>query len=363
MIEGSNSWIRRHPRKALAIALAVLFLVLDAGLGAWLCPKVEGTPDAYYHHGLPKNFRGEVEWGYDRHLLVTNSLGFKDRENREVPRSFPGHRIVFMGDSFTEGVGVPYERTLPARFEEHAKNDGIVIDVLNAGVLSYSPKLYFLKTKYMINNINLKFDEMLVLADMTDIQDEIRYEEFTPSEFGISRHYLVNKADSIFKQYSLTYYAIRIILVNKVDVDRETVSHIAKDQEFLDNWTMERTIWDENDEVYERWGRYGVKLALANMKKLVDLCRENEIKVTLVVFPHPRQVLSRALDSKNVKLWEGFCRENNIDFINLYPKFIGKQDGTEVVKNLFIKGDVHWNEDGHIFVADAIYDNWKSRRQ
>ena len=56
------------------------------------------------------------------------------------------------------------------------------IEVLNAAVASYSPSIYFRKTKYLIEDIGLDFDEVIVFTDVSDVQDEAYYYDF--DEYG-----------------------------------------------------------------------------------------------------------------------------------------------------------------------------------
>ena len=48
------------------------------------------------------------QWGYEKYKIFTNNLGFKDKSNREIEFK---KKILFIGDSFTEGVGIKYEDT------------------------------------------------------------------------------------------------------------------------------------------------------------------------------------------------------------------------------------------------------------
>ena len=45
------------------------------------------------------------------------------------------------------------------------------IEFLNAGVISYSPTIYYNKIRYLLD-AGLKFDEVVVLSDLSDVQDE-----------------------------------------------------------------------------------------------------------------------------------------------------------------------------------------------
>jgi hypothetical protein len=78
-----------------------------------------------------------------------------------------GEKIFFIGDSFTESPGVPYEQSFVGLFAQAFP----ALDVLNAGVSSYAPSVYYEKLKYLLD-AGLKFDEAVVYIDISDIQDE-----------------------------------------------------------------------------------------------------------------------------------------------------------------------------------------------
>jgi hypothetical protein len=48
--------------------------------------------------------------------VITNSLGFKDAMPRNVPLHSKRKRVLFLGDSFTEGLGTSYNETFVGRF-------------------------------------------------------------------------------------------------------------------------------------------------------------------------------------------------------------------------------------------------------
>src|SRR5581483_227672 len=62
-----------------------------------------------YDHGFAANFDGYDVWGDVRYRLITDNLGFKDASTREVPLKSSSRRILLMGDSFTEGIGMSFE--------------------------------------------------------------------------------------------------------------------------------------------------------------------------------------------------------------------------------------------------------------
>ena len=103
--------------------------------------------------------------------LYTNSLGFKDGKIRDVPAAGDTKRILLIGDSFTEGVGLEFEQTFAGMLYLAGQKRAEKIEFLNAGVISYSPAIYYKKIKYLLD-AGLKFDEVVVFSDLSDVQDE-----------------------------------------------------------------------------------------------------------------------------------------------------------------------------------------------
>jgi len=120
-----------------------------------------------YGHGLVPNFDGEEVWGNDKSHVVTNSFGFKDASMRQVPLQSTKTRVLFLGDSFTEGLGMPYEQTFVGLFAAAFPQ----LDILNAAAASYAPTIYYAKAKYLIE-AGLQVDEVIVYIDISDMQDE-----------------------------------------------------------------------------------------------------------------------------------------------------------------------------------------------
>ena len=87
-------------------------------------------------------------WGYEKYKIFTNNLGFKDISNRQV--EFKNKNILFIGDSFTEGVGIEYKDTYVGIIDRKLKERNKNIEVLNAGVQSYSTSIYLSKIYHLI---------------------------------------------------------------------------------------------------------------------------------------------------------------------------------------------------------------------
>ena len=102
----------------------------------------------YYHHDLRPNSHWVENWGWQTSKIYTNNLGFKDKEIRNV--KFKENNIFFIGDSFTEGLGVEYENSFVGIIENKITSEFDNFTVLNAGLSSYSPIIYLSKFNYLI---------------------------------------------------------------------------------------------------------------------------------------------------------------------------------------------------------------------
>lgn len=320
-----------------------IFLLLDWCVGYFYTKVIMGytgklrKKSVAYHHDLRANFQGVDIWGKDTAAYYTNSLGFRDRANRKVSlKKENRRRVLFMGDSFTEGVGVPYDSTFVGRL---AQVSSPTIEFLNAGVVTYSPKLYYLKTREWISQ-GLELEELWVVLDNPDIQDEIVYEGWYPGFWNYST------VLSIYEKLKIRY---KKVITPTIIWDEK-------------NYYAERERWIYDNAIYEKWGQRGLQLAKQNLGQLKQLCDDNKIKLHLVIFPRPEQIKRAVLKDRYVESCETFSKELAIDLVNLYPSFIRAGDAVnnqQLIDECFIPGDAHWNSKGHRRVAEALLPNFK----
>ena len=102
-----------------------------------------------YDHGFAANFDGHDVWGDLRYSLATNSLGFKDASVRDVPLKPDSRRILLIGDSFPEAIGMSFEDSFVGQLYRTGQQRSEKLEFLNAGVASYSPRIYY--KKYQIS--------------------------------------------------------------------------------------------------------------------------------------------------------------------------------------------------------------------
>ncbi len=367
----------RYPRLTLLIISLVLILIIDFISGLLFIPDNYDefrTKHYYYHHTLTPDYSGTGAWGYIYYPMHTNSLGFRDKENRTIPLKASKKRILFLGDSQTEAVGMKYEDSFVGIVaEKFAKQN---IEVLNASAVSYSPKLFYLKTKFIIENIGLEFDTLIVTLDISDMQNEIVYQDYEPNN-KTSINKLKYNFNRFFKQFSFIYYSIKEFA--KTSKQKEFVKQAklftnnkAKHSEnivelyatFFSDFDEEQLISNPSFHGVGRWmydsslvnlAEEGTKTGMQHMEKLAALCKKNNIDLIISVHPWQPQVRKGNQTDYFVESWRSFAKKHQAGFINLYPVFINQRNPEAVVNEFFIKNDNHWNEAGNKAAAKRLY--------
>lgn len=355
----------RNPRKTLVVTAALLIVAADVLAGA-----VAGSSDQsfrcsspYYHHDFLPNQNTGTSWGDRRYSMFTNSLGFRDREVREVPLTAARKRILLIGDSFIEGMGVEYRDSMAGILEESLKTRGI--EVLNAAAVSYSPKLYYLKVRHLIEQKRLTFDELYVFVDISDPHDEIIYKYWEPKHetaLSSARRLLdrfLQKRSFLYGFLAARRRAGREKAISNVfpaEGSADARFWIQDLKEYLRRAEPEkdRFLWPNKQSALEEWGREGLSLCARHLAELQYLCSRHGVRMTLAVYPSPYQLTAGNLSGIPVTYWREFAKDRGIGFIDLFPVFIGSEPPETVYARYFIRGDTHWNEAGNRLVADAV---------
>lgn len=361
----------------LAFVLMVLFVVIDLLLASVFIRqsgRTYRTQHAYYHHGLLPNQAVMAKWYNISYPLYTNSLGFRDTGRNKISLEPSKKRILLMGDSHTEGVGLRYSETFAGQLS--GMIDTSAIEILNAAAVSYSPRIYYLKTKYLLEEVGLKFDEMFVFIDISDLQNEIVYEHFDPKiPLPLSRVATNLKNSLINRSFTLNTFTrfkenrqVRQFLkkAELFDEYRKEEAHVDAlnlyasffsgfdDKTLLSNPQFHGVsgwIYDDN---FITLAQCGLEIGAGNLRQLSELCRNHGIKLTISVHPWPEQIARMDTTDIYNEFWRNFAEEYNVGFINLYPSFIYPPFSAAMGAELFIPGDNHWNRNGHWLVANTI---------
>lgn len=366
-----SAWIEAQfaPKRVLVNSLLFLYcLLLFLGFDYLYSAFTRGqererlarVADPVFDHGLVPNFDGYDVWGEARYRLMTNSLGFKDGTVREVPLKASSRRILLMGDSFTEAIGIPYENSFVGLLNRAGQERDQKVEFLDGGVASYSPSIYYKKVKYLLDQ-GLQFDEVVLLSDSSDVEDEAtsyfcidddpKYRKFCTAPPGSYPPASPLKPDFFIDHFVVTN-RVRITLKRWIQTRlgnrRRAIEH---DQERI-GWAL------PNPDLarYRPLGiEGGIERSLQNMGKLSDLLASRGIPLTIVVYPWAQQIAQNDRDSRQVRLWRDFCANRCKAFIDLFPAFFAIADrDKDWYEHLFILGDDHFSVNGNRILFEEL---------
>jgi hypothetical protein len=369
---------------SLMVYCVLLFLGVDFVYSSFLHEEDQWPryPHPAYHHALVPKFDGYDVWGEHRYSFVTNSLGFRDGLARDVPLNAASRRVMLIGDSFTEGTGVPFEESFAGRLYSAGMQRREPVEFLDAGVISYSPTLYYRKIKYLIER-GVRFDEVVVFSDVSDVYDEAskyfchdddpQYQGHCPDERAffaslcdpLDAGGARSCADPIGHRYRISgaaiYLARHFVVTNAVRVMAK-----YRIQQWLGHQKVRRlgveaeTAWLFADRAHEAeyaplGSAGGIARSVKHMRALADLLKAHGIPLTIVVYPWPAQLALGDHDSRRVALWREFCATNCKAFIDLAPIFFADaQRHPDWYERLYIPGDFHFSLEGHRVMFDAL---------
>jgi len=358
----------------LFILIIDLFLaqIAKVTIKFWDVSKIEKNyriKSDIYHHDLAKMVDATGIWGIKQYKILTNSLGFKDKDNQIVDLKSDKYRLLFMGDSFTEGIGVSYENTFVGIIDDNFSKNGI--EVLNAAVGTYSPSIYYRKVKYLLEDVQLKFNELVVFIDLSDIYDEIYFYDTDKNGNVVTKQAYLPVLIS-YKRSLTTKDRINAYLMNNSVLGRfiftimfnyfgsETPWGVCR-HATLDNISInhEKSVWTVNKDAYDSYGYRGLEKSKHYLNKLLTLLNQNNIKMSIAVYPWPDQIYYNDKDSLQVHFWSKWAIEKNIDFYNLFPVFFEDNDKFNTIMRYYLPCDMHWNESGHKLVAGRFVELYR----
>ena len=308
-----------------------------------------------YHHGLAPYADFEHQFGNLRTPFFTNSLGFRDASPRKVSLKRKGRRILIIGDSITEGVGVAYEKTFVGLIAREIEKDGG--EVLNAAIQTYSHQIYYAKIVHFVKTVGLEISEVVAFVDLGDMANDVTQYKFDDQgnvvridpncRYGFGcRMRPMKRFKFWLKDNSILYRLYK---------EFKKYRRESKTRGRVDSLTAATNVpglrWTFLDSEYREYAEKGMEIADRSMSKLNHFLSERGISLTIAVYPLPDQIVQKDLDSKHVKFWRHWSARNNVKFINLFPAFIDGRDPKEVHREYFIPYNFHFNERGHELIA------------
>lgn len=170
-------------------------------LGAMPSPYPCMQGDPVYNHSFRPNCIEKAlaaNLRTDRDVMYkTNSMGYRSSEL--IPDS---PKILFLGDSYTEGFGLANEETFASVFAGELERFGYSgFQVINAGVSGYSTVIQQLQWRNQFQDTNVQ--HVVLNFDITDLQDNFYY--YTIADFSGEGEIVGVPPREIFPQKSLGF--------------------------------------------------------------------------------------------------------------------------------------------------------------
>jgi len=319
-----------------------------------------GVKHDVYHHDLKPSFSGKAGWGYLEYEICTNEFGFRDKCEQDAQIKSKELDVAFLGDSFTQGVGIDWDKTYVGLASLSLNK----MKVANLGVSSYAPSIYYSKLKYLLNE-GFQINDLVVALDISDISDEAR--RYVLLEDGTVKDRKEPRTLDQIKKFNewafpFTYRLNRLYR----DFKKQSVHKVktVKEMHRMDN---PQYAWTYNDYPAEEFygfvsSREALDISRKHMTMLSNLAKANNIRLHLMVYPWPAQILYDNVDTLQSKFWKEFCNSNCYEFIDTFPDFFAeaKHVGKEnFVESMYIPNDVHFNEEGNEFLFRSLKRNSK----
>ncbi len=343
-----------------------LFILIDLLIGKNIYKKfirknfvdVEtniGMKDDIFDHKFKPSLNTIAAWGPINFRLCTDSHGFRSDCSKQYSdnKSFD---IAFIGDSFTEPVGLEYEKSFVGIIANSLKNKKIV----NLASPSYSTSIYFAKINHLIKE-GFKFKEIIVFIDVSDLVDDALCYKLENEKVIRRNTYETclksqpdqKKFEVFFREnFYLSKEIFKFLNINSFNfVPAHVINNLRSSWTY--NYDKDRLKYSY-DEMSE--------LMFKNMNNLYNLLASNDIDLSVAVYPWPGTLYNDQSNNLHFAMWKKFCEgkcKNFYDF--MYPFFELKKTNTNnvIYKTFYFKNDVHFNSQGNKIIADFFLKNYK----
>ena len=325
----------------------------------------------FFHHTLAPNIDyKKTGWGPKIYRLCTDEWGLKYKCNTKSKNTY---KLAIIGDSFVEGIGIPYEETFAGII-----NLKTIPEIANLGVSSYSPKIYYSKLKYFIEK-GFKFNHVIIFIDVSDLIDDmnsyvlLRNGKVRDKKWNKKIEWYINAKFPVLDQliFKFTknnrYRATDTILTPiKILTSYENLK-IEDIKKIYDKKMNLRAMWTYTNENKIKGYDYGIDQGIEEQIKTMDMIynylTDRKIKLSVAVYPWPQTILYDVPYNKHVKIWEEFCKRRCVNFINHYPLFMNinhsDEKKIEIIKKYYQLGDIHFNAEGNKLIAEDFLKKFK----
>lgn len=358
-----------------AAAFVVPYVVVEAMLavigGMQLSPLI--SPDETLHHVLQSNALSEIYTDEFHYLQRVNTLGLRGSEV-ELQKAAGVCRILMLGDSFTMGTGVRDTETFSAVLQDQWNVDAgasgnCPVEVLNAGVESYSPILCYLQLKQL--QPVLKPDIVVLNFDVSDLLQETAYRKLARfaengDVLGVSgvQSQSIDSSQNSIKKIRLwirRHLVLTRVLVSWLDRWQKESAQLTVDNTVRTPHTdlLRHTLESDTVDRDQQWAS-----VFDSLRRIKAYCESQGILLVMTLYPWGHQVSERewvtgrssfvragaGISDRSVKRMESFAAAEDIPVLNAYSAF-REHRGEE---RLYHMQDMHWTAAGHRLMAQQL---------
>ncbi len=304
-----------------------------------------------------------------------NKQGWVETYDVEPNKPDTTYRIFYLGDSFVEG-NVATDESLPSFVEQElgqrVLGQDLRFEVINAGVGSYSPVLYYIRLRYQIMDFDP--DLVVVVVDMTDDFDDWKYRltvihdsdgnpaaapprdifasEFIDTRRGVVKATFWTRLQLFLFSKSHFFAYLSYLGAEKLATEVNTPLPPGSDKRIY-----QRGAWFEDE--WDSFTKENVDLTFDVLRRLAEHCRKNGVKLMLTAVPHYEQYASND-QGEGPPLWSSrphqelsrLASEIGVPYLNAFEE-LKPHFGCAPRHRYYYLGDMHLNPNGNRLWADA----------
>lgn len=333
--------IKYHAQMQTALAsVCVTLIIIEAiliykGIGdtymehinAGYASRYNSNYESYYRTHKPKE-KFSITRPEFNYLRQCNSLGYSDIEWSNQKRKNE-KRILIAGDSFTEGVGAPFDSCYPSLLGNLLAAKDSNYYLLNSGIAGDDPAVNFVNYRDRL----LAFHPDLIVQTLSsnDINTDIAVKGGL-ERFQKNGKIKLSPAPWWEPVYALSYVARTFFTAMGYN---ELLIKIPFSEEEK-NWLDKKTI-----EIFSAYA------AEAN---------RNQTKLLLVLQPNQGEVVQEHYDYDLNKIVASVRALDHVYVFDLLPFYINELGkNKDVISNFYWKEDGHHNSTGYVVMAKGVY--------
>ncbi len=252
-------------------------------------------------------FSGKV-WGKE---YTTDSLG-----NRKTKTVRGKRKLLFIGDSVTEGVGVADS----SMFVNLFSSEDTTHTVLNYSLIGYSISDY----KNVVSTVmgsDSSIDQVVIMWCLNDVYGKSKTKELPL----MGQKGFISRLNGLLQNRSNIYKLIKLLIYQN------------------------SSAYYRYDKAFYRTGNPFYDNAIAELKTCDSICRKNNTNLHVAVLPYRSQLENNDYEPQN--LMEDFCHRNQIKYLDVSKGM----RSAENYKNLYLFADeIHLSDEGHKAVSKYL---------